>query len=189
MINQGLTRLANCAPFIRTCGLELLAKAKTKLGLTLLVVRGYEDVQQQWDRYKLGRAKVDGVWKVINEGAIVTNAPPGRSGHNVITKAGTPAAICFDVIPLDTAQQPLWAKPGEQPHQLQQRWIDTYGRTEEACWAQLYELAWDLGLDPLGDATGAYLKWDKGHFEEPGYKFKLDDLGLMLPNVGLAEMA
>ena len=33
----------------------------------------------------------------------------------------------------------------------------------------------------MGDKIGAFMSWDRGHLEEPGWKWKLDGLGLLLP--------
>lgn len=190
-MNQHLERLVDCAPFVRDCGLELIDAAKTQLGFMLLVVRGYESTVQQWKRYQQGRRydRAEDDWVIEDPAQVVTYAKGGTSGHNVITRAGQPASVCLDVIPLDQVGQPLWALQGaqyldsmEQPHQLDHRWIQTYDRTEEACWTQLYELSWKYGLDPYGDKIGAYLARDKGHLEEPAWKRKLEGLGLVLPS-------
>jgi hypothetical protein len=118
---------------------------------------------------------------VTDPAAIVTRALPGQSGHNVLTHENLPAAMCADVIPLDLQGRPLWGLPAETPIQLEQRWIDAYEKTEGAAWADLYTLAGRCGLDPYGDPAGAYLKTDKGHFEEGAWALMLPALGLHLP--------
>jgi hypothetical protein len=98
-------------------------------------------------------------WTEVNPHAIRTKAKPGTSAHNVITRTGGMAALALDVIPLNDDGQPLWT-------------------IDDLFWQSLYELAWDCGLDPLGDPI---LAGDKGHFEEPGWRLKLDGLGLLIP--------
>ena len=40
----------------------------------------------------------------------------------------------------------------------------------DAVWERLYKIAERAGLDALGDKWGEYLSWDKGHFQEPGWR-------------------
>lgn len=171
-MNQRLDRLDGLAPMLRTPALELIQRCQRKLGRTLLVVCGARPVQEQLLNYQKGRVFVreTGEWEVADQTAVVTNAKPGTSAHNVIVKHdGAPASMAFDVIPLLANGQPEWD-------------------VDLRFWDDLYELAWKVGLDPLGDQTGAYLKGDLGHFEEPAWRLKLDGLGLILP-VALAPVA
>lgn len=163
-MNQRLERLSGCAPFIQAAGLKFIELAQTKLAIPLLVVTGFRSVKEQLATYAQGRTydQANRVWLITDPGKVVTNALPGFSAHNVITLDGKPASLAIDVIPLDDAGQPEW-------------------QTEQRTWDALYELAWKCGLDPLGDLTGAYLKGDAGHLQEPGYLIKLDGLGLMQP--------
>lgn len=74
--------------------------------------------------------------------------------------------MALDVIPLWTDGTPDW-------------------EVDDRFWDSLYELAWKMGLDPLGDPIGSYLAGDKGHLEEPAWKLKLEGLGLIQPTAGV----
>lgn len=77
---------------------------------------------------------------VVDPGKVVTNARPGTSPHNF--------RLAFDVVPMRDGRA----------------WYEA----PDALWRSLYAIAEKVGLDALGDRWGAYLSWDKGHFEEPG---------------------
>lgn len=168
-MTQHLERLDGLAPVIRQPALELIQRCQRKLGRTLLVVSGWRSSHEQMLNYQKGRVLVreTGEWEVADKALVVTNSKPGLSAHNVITLAGAPAAMALDVIPIFPTGQPEW-------------------EPELRFWDDLYELAWKVGLDPLGDTVGAFLKGDLGHFEEPSWKLKLDGLNLMLPGAGPA---
>lgn len=165
---QHLERLDGLAPFLRPPAQQLIQLCEAKLHRLLLVVHGWRSVQEQALLYQQGREmnRETGEWTVSDHGLIITNAKPGCTAHNVIVKrTGEPAAVALDVIPLRIDGSPDW-------------------EVDEQFWDGLYELSWKVGLDPLGDAMGAYLRNDKGHFEEPAWKLKLEGLGLMLPSAG-----
>lgn len=163
-MNQRLDRIEGLHPVIRQPVVKLLESCEVKLRKTLFLVWGFRSVREQLLTYQKGRTfdRENAVWVVTDRGAVVTNAPPGTSAHNVVTQAGSPAAMGVDVIPFDAAGQLDWDVSPD-------------------FWDDLYELAWKVGLDPLGDPIGAYLKGDLGHFEEPAWKLKLDALGCYLP--------
>lgn len=163
-MNQHLERLDGLAPVIRQPALELIQRCQRKLGRTLLVVSGWRSMQEQTLHYQKGRVFVreTGEWEIADQSAMVTKSKPGLSAHNVITRTGERASLALDVIPLLANGQPDW-------------------NVDLQFWDALYELAWRVGLDPLGDAVGNYLPGDRGHFEEPGFRLKMDGLGLMLP--------
>ena len=163
-MEQHLERLDGLAQLIQQPALELIQRCQFKLGRTLLVVSGWRAVQEQMLNYQKGRAYIreTGEWEIIDKALVVTNSKPGTSAHNVITLKGGRAAMALDVIPLLPNGQPDW-------------------NVGMDFWDALYEIAWKVGLDPLGDVTGAYLKGDLGHFEEPAWKIKLAGLGCMLP--------
>lgn len=150
-------------PLLRQPVLTFLSKAE-KAGYPLLLVWTWRDAAEQLRIWQEGRTynRESGDWEVT--GAVRTNAKPGQSAHNVLYLDGSPAALGLDVIPVDAKGRPLWDTP-------------------EAAWTALYEMAGDCGLDPYGDQWGAYLKQDKGHFEEPGWKLKLDALGCRMPTI------
>lgn len=163
-MNQHMERLDGLAPIVRASAAVLLSRCETKLKRTLLVVSGWRSVQEQMLNYQKGRVFVreTGEWEVADRLDVVTNSKPGFSAHNVITRTGAPAALALDVIPLLNNGQPEWD-------------------VDLRFWDDLYEIAWKVGLDPLGDQIGAFLKGDMGHFEEPAWRLKLDGLGLVLP--------
>lgn len=169
-MTQHLERLDGLAPVIRMPALELIQRCQRKLGRTLLVVSGWRSSHEQMLNYQKGRMFVreTGEWEVADKTLVVTNSKPGLSAHNVITLAGAPASMALDVIPLLANGQAEW-------------------NVSLDFWDALYEIAWKVGLDPLGDIIGAFLKGDLGHFEEPAWKLKLDGLNLMLPGAGVTS--
>lgn len=169
-MNQHLERLDGLAPLLRQPVLTLMQRCERKLGKKLLIVHGWRSVQEQQLIYQKGRTfdRATSEWVVSDPAAVVTRSRPGVSGHNVITTGGGRASVCVDVIPFDALGNPEW-------------------NVELDFWDALYELAWKVGLDPLGDPIGSYLAADLGHFEEPAWKLKLDGLGLVLP-VALAPV-
>lgn len=163
-MNQRLYRVDECHPIIQRPVLRLVELCEQRLQRKLLVTQGFRSVQEQMLIYQKGRTynRETQVWEVANRAEVVSNARPGLSAHNVITTAGKPASMAVDVIPLRADGGADWA-------------------ASDAFWAQLYELAWKVGLDPLGDTVGSYLPGDKGHFEEPCWTLKLDALGCYQP--------
>ena len=170
-MNQHLEKVDGLAPFMRNPVLRLIELAKQKIGATLLIVHGFRSVSTQMQLYQQGRVydRAQNIWVAEDDAKIVTNAKPGASPHNIVDRLGTPSALAVDLIPLDALGQPDWT-PGEK------------------FWDDLYELSWKVGLDPLGDPIGAYLPADRGHFEEPGWKLKIDGLGLLLPSPVLTQV-
>jgi|GEM_PF-5897527 hypothetical protein len=170
-MNQHLERLDGLAAVIRMPVVELLANCEKQLHRTLLIVYGARSVAEQALIYQQGRSldRTTGEWVVFDADLVVTNSKPGFTAHNVIIKrTGSAASMAVDLIPLNADGSADWdvARP---------------------FWEALWELAWKVGLDPLGDTKGAYLKKDLGHFQEPGWKLKLDGLGLMLPGSAVTK--
>ena len=166
MGNQHLERLDGLAPLIRQPVARLMSLCEQRLSRKLMVVRGWSSAQDQLALYKKGRIydAASGLWLVTDSLSLVTNSLPGLSAHNVITKDGQAYAMAVDLIPL-----------------IEGSGGDADWNVDDDFWDDLYELSWKCGLDPLGDPTGAYLKADKGHFEEPGWKLKLEGLGAFQP--------
>jgi peptidoglycan L-alanyl-D-glutamate endopeptidase CwlK len=133
----------------------------------LLIVRVWSSPDAQRELYLKGREydRAEGVWKIIDESKVVTKAKPGLSAHNVVTLSDKPASVAIDVVPLVGAL-PDWKAPRET-------------------WLKLYAISDLVGLDAYGDPKGAYLPWDKGHFELPNWKANLSGWGLKLPNYSL----
>lgn len=163
-MNQRLYRIDECHPILRAPVLRLVELCEQKLARKLLVTHGFRSVQEQMLIYQKGRTynRESQVWEVTDEQAVVSKSKPGLSAHNVVTTTGKPASMAVDVIPLRADGAADWEVALE-------------------FWDDLYELAWKVGLDPLGDTVGAFLKGDLGHFEEPGWKLKLAALDCYQP--------
>jgi hypothetical protein len=167
-MNQHLDRLEGVAPFLRPSVMGLINNCDQKLKRKLMIVSGWRSVQEQMLNYQKGRTlnRETGEWDVTDLALVVTRSKPGSTPHNVIARNGERASVAVDLIPLLDNGEADW-------------------NVGEDFWDHLYELAWKVGLDPLGDPVGGYLKMDKGHFEEPAFRLKLDGLGLLLPVSGL----
>lgn len=163
-MNQRLYRVDECHPIIKRSVLRMVELCDEKLNRKLLITHGFRSVQEQMLIYQKGRTfnRESGIWEATNDKEVVSKSKPGLSAHNVITTAGKPAAMAVDVIPLRADGAADWDVPLK-------------------FWDDLYEIAWKVGLDPLGDTIGAHLKADLGHFEEPAWKLKLDALGCYQP--------
>ena len=163
-MNQRLDRIDGCHPLLKQPVLKLVERCEVKLKRTLFIVWGFRSVQEQMLIYQKGRTfdRELNEWIVADAKAIITKAKPGTSAHNVITLAGARAAMGVDVIPLKPDGSADW-------------------QVCEDFWHALYEIAWKVGLDPLGDPIGSYLAGDLGHFEEPAWELKIEDLGCYLP--------
>ena len=164
MPNLHHERVDGLHPMLHAPVRELLRLSEVELHRPLLVVRGWASVAEQLLVYQQGRTynPADGTWEVTDASKVVSNAKPGSSAHNVISKAGETASMAVDVIPVFPDGTPDWNVP-------------------QSYWEQLYVFAWKVGLDPLGDAIGAYLKGDRGHFEELRWQWKLEGLGCLRP--------
>ena len=163
-MDQRLDRLDGLHGCIRQPALILIEQCWVKLQRKLLVVQGWRSLQEQMLIYQKGRVynRETSGWEVSEPVLIVTNAKPGLSAHNVIDRRGERAAMAVDVIPFALDGKPDWG-------------------VSDGFWQALYEIAWKVGLDPLGDPIGSYLAGDKGHFEEPAWKLKLSGLSLIQP--------
>lgn len=149
-----------------------MERCEQKLKRTLFVVWAFRSVHEQMLIYQKGRTydRENAAWMVTDQSAVVTNSLPGTSAHNVVTTAGGRAAMGVDVIPLRSDGSADWDVHGD-------------------FWDALYEIAWKVGLDPLGDPIGSYLAGDKGHFEEPAWRLKLDAIDCYLPTNLASTMA
>lgn len=163
-MDQRLDRLDGLHGCIRQPALVLIERCAALLQRKLLVVQGWRSLQDQMLIYQKGRVfnRETLEWDILDQKAIVTWAKPGLSAHNVISRQGERASMALDVIPMHVNGTPDW-------------------EVSDTFWSQLYEIAWKVGLDPLGDPIGSYLAGDKGHFEEPAWKLKLGGLGLIQP--------
>ena len=170
-MNQRLERIDGLHSMLRTPARRMIQMCEEKLKRTLLVVHCWRSVASQLAIYQEGRTynRESGEWDVTNPQGIKTNAKPGQSAHNIVTRIGDPAALALDVIPFHEDGSIDW-------------------NPLEAFCEDLYDLAWKCGLDPLGDPIGAYLKADRLHFEEPGWKYKIDGLALVMPTNDLATL-
>lgn len=163
---------------------EAFLELSRKAGYRILVVRTWESAEAQWLKFQQGREidRATGEWEVSDKGKVVTNARPDQTSHTLVTLDGQPASMGIDIIPLDITGTPLWGLPGETAQSLDARWRAATGRSKDAGWAHLYQLAGKCGLDAYGDDWGAVLKWDEGHMEEPAYRLCIKALGLKWPS-------
>ena len=167
-MNQRLERIDFLHPIIQRPAHELIKRCHAELGRLLLVVSGFRSSDEQMLNYQKGRSlnRNTGVWEVTDASQVVTRAKPGTSAHNIVRVTnGSPASMALDVIPLKDDGTPDWE----------------IGDVDASFWDSLYDIAWKVGLDPLGDPIGSYLVGDMGHLEEPAYKLKLEALGCMFP--------
>lgn len=171
-VNQRLYRIDECHPVIQAPVMKLVELCDAKLKRKLLITHGFRSMQEQMLIYQKGRVfnRESQIWEVADRSLVVSNSKPGLSAHNVVTKAGKPASMAVDVIPLRDDGGAEWD-------------------VDLGFWDDLYELAWKVGLDPMGDVIGAYLAGDRGHFEEPAWKLKLDALGCVQPVGGFGGVA
>ena len=168
---QHLALLDLVAPIVRAKVSHFMATALARRRYRFLVVSAYSSASQQLELVRKGREwdKANRKYVVVDKSLVVTNAFPDETAHCVTTLDGKPAAVGIDLIPLDLEGRPLWSLPAESPIQLEARWTQTYKIPQQIVWEEIYALASKSGLDPLGDAWGKFLSWDKGHFEEPGW--------------------
>lgn len=168
LVNQHLERIDLLHPIIQAPAHELVKRCHASLGRLLLVVHGWRSIDDQALLYQKGRTlnRTTGVWEITDVKNVVTRAKPGTSAHNIVrvaTKA--PASLALDVIPLNDEGKPDW----------------DIGEVDASFWESVYDIAWKVGLDPLGDPIGSYLAGDMGHLEEPAFRFKMEALGVMFP--------
>lgn len=151
-------------------------------GFPLLVVRTWSSPEEQLALWRQGRTYDPATgWQVVDKLKVVTQTL--ASAHMVQTVDGRPAALATDVIPLDAAGVPLWPQPKETAEQLAARWLAAFKKPEADCWRAIWDLGAKCGLDALGDPWGAYLRYDLGHLEEPGWRLVVGSGGLHLPTV------
>ena len=74
--------------------------------------------------------------------------------------------LAFDCVPFD----PLAAYPRDEDLVL--LW-----KAPKDIWQTLWIIGDSCGLDPLGMRGGEYLPWDRGHFQEPGWRLVKDLCG------------
>lgn len=139
---------------LRDPALAFIQAARRDLRIDLFVVFTWRSAATQLALFHQGREfrREEGVWTVV--GPTVTNAQPDETPHTLVSlETHLPASCAFDVVPYANGTL-LWDTP-------------------RSTWQQLWTLAWRFGFDPLGDTVGAFLKNDLGHFEEPGWRYKI----------------
>ena len=164
MATQRLDRLQQLATFLYEPSLGFVQAVEKDLAIKLFIVFTWRSSKEQDALYQQGREfrRDEGIWAVSDRTKVVTDAPAGHSAHNVVTHVGQPASVALDAVPMLDDGVLLWHTP-------------------RGVWEQIWAVSSRFGFDPLGDAWGAYLKSDLGHFEEPGWKHKLAGLGLVRP--------
>ena len=132
--------------------------ASQAAGYPLKLTRTLTDQATQAALYAVGRRpltapeadrlRTEGLFPA-SQATPVTNAADARSTPHGPLWEGK--ALAIDVVPLTPAGAAWWGAPNQ-------------------VWQLLYTLAERYGLDALGDPWGQFVSWDKGHFQEPGWK-------------------
>lgn len=170
-MQQRLERLDTMASFLQEPAKEFIKAIYQDFGHTMFVIYAWRSMIEQHKLYQQGREfrRDEGIWVVVDDEQVVTRATPGKSPHNIITRDGAPAALAFDMVPMNANGSLRWNTPKVE-------------------WGKIYARAWDFGLDPLGDTIGAHLKYDLCHFEEPAWKYKLHGFQLVQPHADLTRL-
>lgn len=170
MSHLGLDKLSLSAPIHRARMNELLLRC-TEAGIRILITFTYRSVEEQFKLYMTGRQYDPSTNTIItvNPSIVVTNALPGRTSHNVVTKdIQFPASMASDIIPVDDKGSPIWDTPN-------------------IVWLKIYDICnKKAGLDAYGDPWGRLMGSDKGHVEEPMWPVIMDSLGLMAPSFDIS---
>lgn len=134
-------RIDDLEPVTRGLCIEFLAAAAAQ-GISLRVTHTLRTLDEQLHLYAKGRTFREGVWVVVNAGAIVTKAKPGASPHNY----GLAFDICF-------------------------AGADPYPDVDDPRWELLGKLGESIGLDwggPLG--AGDKFTFDRPHFQRNNWR-------------------
>lgn len=108
-----------CRKFLKAC---------EAAGLDILITCTYRSAEEQDELYARGRTK---------PGRRVTNAKGGQSKHNHTDSRGKPAALAFDIVPLEGGKAmwskafPHWQKAGEIGVALGLEWAGNWRRFTE----------------------------------------------------------
>ena len=153
-------RLSGACPVHRARMIKLLDELE-KAKIPVMIVRCWSSLEDQLEKYRVGRTYdlQTKSWKVI--GNTITNAFPGSSAHNIVDSSyNTPASCASDIIPVDKSNRPIWDYP-----------LDLWKKN-------IYPLVGKCGLDAYGDPWGRYLGFDLGHIEEPAWDITLSSMSL-----------
>jgi hypothetical protein len=123
-----------------------------KDGFALRIVRTLTTELVQHAIWKIGREALTNDEKValLAEGLYPDSFEHTRTNaaHAGLTPHG--AGLAFDCLPLKDGK--AWLNPPDE------------------VWQRLYKVAERCGLDALGDPWGEFVSYDKGHFQEPGWR-------------------
>lgn len=134
-------RIDDLEPVTRGMCVKFLERAALA-GINLRVTHTLRTLDEQLHLYAKGRVFRDGVWTVINAGAIVTKAKPGQSPHNY----GLAFDVCF-------------------------AGADPYPDVDDPRWELLGVIGEECGLDwggPLG--AGDKFTFDRPHFQRGNWR-------------------
>lgn len=112
---KSLIELSFLYPDIKTRAIHLFNDIEKVLNLKTRITEGIRSMSRQEKLYSCGRVKIDGVWRVDNPRAVLTNARPGESMHHY----GLAFDICFQGRDPYLAEYPknifdhTWRKVGE----------------------------------------------------------------------------
>ena len=142
--------IATLHPMVKVMVRKTLIKAKLT-GLQVGIDMGGRTWEKQGELYAKGRSLVNGVWQVINDQEVVTNALPGRSWHNY---------FCAVDIVMDASP-----KPGLQPSWQAFKDANQDGVND---WKQLGEIGESCGLIWGGRWEQPEAPTDTPHFQYHG---------------------
>jgi peptidoglycan L-alanyl-D-glutamate endopeptidase CwlK len=124
-------------------------------GVPVLITRTLTTQEVQSAIYAIGRRPLTKEETTIlkNEGLFPSDATRTKTNaQNASDTSHGPPGLAFDCVPLHPANNGVWwDAPG---------WV----------WNKIYRVGEHCGLDALGDEWGEFLAWDKGHFQEPGWR-------------------
>jgi hypothetical protein len=126
-------------------------------GLPLRVTRTLTTELVQHAIWKVGRELLTEDEKIamLAEGLYPDDFTRTRTNaaHANLTPHGS--RLAFDCLPLKDGK--VWLNPPDE------------------VWKRLYTIAERCGLDALGDPWGEFVSWDKGHFQEGGWRIYRGD--------------
>lgn len=150
-VNENDARIISMLhPIVKVMVRKTLVKS-IQTGLKVGIYMGGRTYERQAELYALGRKLVNGVWKVVNQSQVVTNALPGRSWHNYYCAAD----IVMDGSP----------RPGLQPSWKE--FADANGDGVND-WKQLGEIGESFGLTWGGRWEMPLAPTDAPHFQYRG---------------------
>lgn len=123
------------------------------VGIPLIVTRTVTDDVTQQAIWTIGRAALtpEQEARLRAEGLMPADLTRVKTNARFAHETPHGLKLAFDCVPKDSFGRPWWNAP-------------------DAVWKRLYQAAEKCGLDALGDPWGEFLSFDKGHFQEPGWR-------------------